>query len=676
MLKRILSLLLALMLPMCGAALAEENVYDLIENATYRIVVRTENGDETLGSGILFSDRKLLLTSAACMAEGDLYAIGTDGEYAIVGAEPVDASGAALLELASAATATPLHLASENAAGMAALFGTAKDGEMIVAPLNHVRSTLFRGQSAMVLSSSDGLLPGSFLTDEKGSLIGLCIAQQSEGLGEYIALDANGLYRALTRQQFAEAFLPAKAVWQEGLLTISWTDEEREDGVYIITVSGDDNQYYTFFEAAPDERSIELTVPPEHRYDFQVQWAKDAASAVEPVWGAMSECYIPGAAFTRYGFTQECSFVTRTGVSKPLNHIEQINRSLLMDTSTIKSLYVQSAYDVAEAVELPMTIELLAPDGQFYFESAVHTLSPDKETEDAFLLPLDDLLADCAEFSGGGLKTGPYRLRYSIAGAVGGEYAFTLSNAVQTEAPAPTSVADSGFISQLRADHANGAITLSWPTDAVPAGAAVTIFHMYAGNEYYVYRQVEMGENQTEIFTVPGRDTVVWAVWTMHGAAYPEPQNERDLILVPGAPEVPFTLNGFENQRLGLAPSADPAAGEKAQFLPEVPLTREILMDADTPLYFMTEDTYQVTENSDGHPMMLVLFTPEGLCFAYPLEYLFDVSLQSSDLWLTDISSLCRDYESLICDAWPAGHYQFLYCIDGQVAGEMCFTLE
>ena len=93
-------------------------------------------------------------------------------------------------------------------------------------------------------------------------------------------------------------------------------------------------------------------------------------------------------------------------------------------------------------------------------------------------------------------------------------------------------------------------------------------------------------------------------------------------------------------------------------------------------LYFQTEDTYQVTENSEGHAMHLVLCTPEDLCFAYPLEYLFDVNLQSSDLWLFDISSLCRDYESLICGAWPAGHYRLLYCIDGQVAGEFHFSLD
>ena len=57
MLKRFFILLITLLL-LGGAALAQENVYDLIEGALYRIVLRTENGDETLGTGLLYSGRR------------------------------------------------------------------------------------------------------------------------------------------------------------------------------------------------------------------------------------------------------------------------------------------------------------------------------------------------------------------------------------------------------------------------------------------------------------------------------------------------------------------------------------------------------------------------------------------------------------------------------------------
>jgi len=678
MLKRLWSLLLALLMMCSASALAEENVYDLIESALYRIVLRGEEGDETLGSGVLFSDKKLLLTSSACAAEGELYAIGPDGEHAITGAELLDISGAALLEMATASQAMPLHLAAENASGMAALFSVDERGEIITAPLEHVRVSMYEGQSVMLASSVGGLLPGSIITDDKGNLIGLTIAQQAEGAGEYITLDASNLYRAMTRQQYAGAFLPAQAAWKDGFFTVSWEDEKRDSGVYIITLSGEDNQYFTYFEADHSQRSLSLTLPPEHRYDYQVQWAEELSAAIEPVWGAMNEAYIPGAVFNQYGFTQENGFVTRKNVASPLNHVEQISMSMLTDETLTKSLHVKAKYDVEESVELPMTIELIAPDGQFFFESAVHTLTPKKEQEDAFLLPLDDLFQDCAEFSGGDLRTGDYLVRYAIAGARAGEYAFTLTNreaAPQEEKPLEITE-KSGFITDVEVRYANGAVTLTWDGSKIPDQAAITVYYMFAGNSYYVYHREAPGTTQTEIYTVPGRETVIWLQWSLEDTPAQEPENRNDLILVPAAQEAAFTLNGFENQRLSLVLSDDPYAVDKGEYLPEVPLTRENLMNEELFLYFQTEDVYQVAEASDEHPMMLALCTPEGLCFFQPLMYLFDPALQESDMWLVDLTSLSRDYEAAVCGAWTPGDYRLMYCIDGQIAGEYLFTLE
>jgi hypothetical protein len=155
------------------------------------------------------------------------------------------------------------------------------------------------------------------------------------------------------------------------------------------------------------------------------------------------------------------------------------------------------------------------------------------------------------------------------------------------------------------------------------------------------------------------------------------PQQQEDYLVIPAAPETAFTLHDFENQRLSVVSSADPLAVDKGQYLPEQALTREVFTNHDTFLYFQTEDTYQVSENSDNHPMLIVLCTPEGLCFIDPLVYMFDPALQSSDLWLKDVSKLFADYEALAGDAaWPAGEYRLLYCIDEKIAGEIKFTLE
>lgn len=681
MMKRILTLLCVLLIVFGMSATAEENLYDRIENALYRIVLRTEAGDTTLGVGVLFSDRQILLSSAACVQEGALYAVGSDGEHAILSAAEVDKSGLAMLELAQPSASTPLNLASDNAAGMAYVFGADKAGEFIVAPLSQVRTTLYHGEEAMLLSSSEGLLPGSFVTDDTGGLIALSIAQQAEGKGTYLAVDANGIYRALTRQQYADAFLPVESSWQDGILTITWTDEDRGSGVYLITLSGDDNPYYTFFEAEHTERAIELALPPEHRYDFQVQWAENEDAAIEPVWGAMSGRFIPGGAFTKYGYTQTCGFVTRKSEKDQLTHVEQITQGMLLDASLMKSLYIEASYNVEENIDVPMSIELIAPDGQFYFESAVHTLSTRKEKNDAFLLPLDDLLTDCAEFSGGTLRYGQYRVRYSMAGVTAGEYTFTLSNKV-TEAPAEAPVqmeAEYGFINELSAEFGNGMVTVTWPKESVPEGASVTCYHLYDGNQFYSYQTIAIDENAAHIYTVPERGTLIWVVWTMDPtAAAVMPEKETDFFVIQPAPEATLTDYNFRNIRLGVAPSDDPAAAEKGEFLPEVALTREILSDRDTPLYFMTEDTYEIDQTDDAdHPLAIVLFTPDGMCFLDPSLYIYDVTLQESDLWLKDISSIFADYETMTGEnAWPAGDYHIIYFIDGKTAGVIHFTLD
>ena len=112
-------------------------------------------------------------------------------------------------------------------------------------------------------------------------------------------------------------------------------------------------------------------------------------------------------------------------------------------------------------------------------------------------------------------------------------------------------------------------------------------------------------------------------------------------------------------------------------FLPETALTREALLDDGLRLVFQTEDTYQVAEESAGHPLVFALFTPEGWIFTEQGAYTFTPDVAASDLWLRDLSSIVQSYVSFAGeDAWPAGEYTFGYYIDGQTAAEYTFTLE
>ncbi len=425
--KRILSLLLTLALLLCSLPVrAENDVYDLIDNALYRLILRTEEGDVILGSGVLFLDKSVILTAESCCAEGRLYAVGRDGEHAVQAMEKAGDSGAVLLELATPSAATPLALANYDAETLSWVFGMDALGNTGSVPLYQVLYGMYRGQNALVLSSEEGLLPGAFAVDEKGAVVALVVAQQTEGLGMYTALDPDALYSALTGSSEAESFLPLQVDWHEGFLTLTWSDTKRTSGLYIITISGDDNSYYTTYEGECSERKLQLAVPPGHTYYFQVQWAESADAALPPVWNAMTTYTVPETAFTLYGFTQECYLASAPAGQEVTEVLPESGFVPLADASAARYLQIINRYDVAGEIEYPMSLELIAPDGQFYFEEHLYLFAPEYEADDCFALPLDELLAVCAEFSGGILQKGEYRVRYSIAGKLAGECVFTV----------------------------------------------------------------------------------------------------------------------------------------------------------------------------------------------------------------------------------------------------------
>lgn len=687
MFKRILLLLLTLML-LCGGIVHAEQSYDKIGSAMYRIVLRTEKGDTTLGSGVLFMDRKILLTAEGCCREGQLYAIGMDGEHAILDWKAKEGLGVALMELATPSSAEPLALTTTDSKSLPFIFGVNAAGSAGSVPLYLVRKSMHQGQDALLLTGEEGLLPGGFMTDAQGNLVGMVIAQQMEGVGSYVALDANELYTALVAGQNQNAaYLECKLTWQSGMLIVNWQDAVRDSGLYVITISGDHNNYYTTYEADQEHRSIELLVPPGHTYEVQVQWAPSKKEAPTPVWNAMKSITIPALPFASYGYTQSsslCSVPAGQEVKTELTAMPVISVDTLTDKAADIYLQVRNSFDVDAVVGVPMAFELIAPDGQFFYEEMRYTLSPEHEKDDSFVLLVDDLMASCAEFAGGIVKAGDYVLRYALNGKIAGEYAFTVLPAgtpaptvAPTAAPTEKAPATSGFASGVHAEEKNGLITLTWDEASIPGGAKVSVYYLYEGNTYYTYHAMKEGVHETGIFTVPGRKIMAWVSWSTQGEPAPGNPKENECVIIQAAEESPFQAHDFKNLRIGLMPSDDPAAGTKMTWIPQQPLTREILSDRDTPLYFQTEDCYHISATTEDHPMVIVLITPEGLCFVDPGYYIFDLTMQSSDQWLKDVSKLFADYESLVHgEAYPAGEYRVLYCIDGKMAGEYTFTLK
>lgn len=683
MLKRILMLMMALLLLLPLHAAGEEELYDRIDEALCLIVQRTEAGDTPIGSGALFGDASTVLT-AACCQEGALYAVTPDGEYAVTGSRPLGC-GAALLTLASPAGDAPLTLAPTDAQSLPFIFGVNDGGERGTMPLYNARAGLQEGLITVVLDSEEGLLPGAFLTDEEGRFTALVTSQQAEGLGSYNALGIHALSQLLTGETADDSLLDFTLSWEDGVLTIAWTDEERTEGLYVITLVNRYNNYYTTYEAELSERSLTLTPPPGHSYAVQVQHAASEAEALPPDWVRILEYTLPMLPFQAYGFEAECSVISvpagteATGEEAP---VTAFTPAALTDKGQDLLLNVHSSYTVSAETTATLTVELLAPDGQFFFDEKFIDLYPDTAADDRFVLPLDELLASCLKFSGGAAQEGEYTVRFFLDGCKAGEAAFTVTaqGEAASPAPAPAAPATAGFAAILSLESSSGLATVTWDTESIPAGAAVRVYTLQAGNPYFNYLEAEEGQSSAQVFVVPGRQMLVWAAWSTEETfahVMPDLSIPAQYRILEEIALTPLTAHGFRNVRIGLAASADPAAASSTDFLPQTPITREMLSDRATPIYFMTEDTYQVGATTEDHPLLIVLTTPEGMCFTDIGMYIFDRSLQASDLWKKDVSAIFEAYESFAGDAaWPAGEYSILYCIDGQLAGEINFTLE
>ena len=159
MYKRILLLALSLLL-MMGLTAQAEDVYEKINDAMYRIVLRTEQGDTTLGSGVLFQDQRTILTASSCCAQGDLYAIGSDGsEYRVLRYEVKNQADLALLTLEKSSPAEPLAMADLNGQPLPFLFGANAEDNIGSMPMYGVRQGMYGKHEALIFASEgDALL--------------------------------------------------------------------------------------------------------------------------------------------------------------------------------------------------------------------------------------------------------------------------------------------------------------------------------------------------------------------------------------------------------------------------------------------------------------------------------------------------------------------------------------
>lgn len=666
-------LILAAVLLVCllGVANAES------PDALYRIVLRTEAGDVPLCTGIVFGTADTLLTAADCQREGECIAIGADGEHAVSSWEALDDIGAALLRLADSTSAAPVALTGNALSAVQLIHGATAQGVIVSAEFTIPQQGFYQGRENLVVSTMEGLLPGAAVLDEQGALVALTLCQQTEGKGLYTGLYVDHIAYALSG--VGDAFIPMDVTWADGEVRLTWTDESRSTGHYSLCIVAEENEFYTAMRLDPASREVSLSLVPGHHYDFLLQWLADENQDIAFDWDSMQSFTLPEVHVSLPGFAQTGSLVITPQGKKLSGRLTSPEHYTLQALSSAQySRYYQIIYthEVTQETELPMTYWLTAPDGQFYAEDIVCTLSPKNAgKEQLFSLPIDDLLTECASFSGNGtLPLGEYSLSWCLGGRLAGSFTFTLEEGAEADIPAEE--ASDMLVENLHVTAEEGFIHVDWSDCAVPDGKTVITYLMYADNVYYSYTVTDFAEGETRFVGIPGERCLIWAVAADHKDAFLAPKTPAQCVTLDIPAAQPISLYGLKNLRCAVTVSADPDAGENGEYLPVLPVTREALARGDS-LFFQTEDTYTVAEEAGGHALNVVLTTPDGTRLMSPGEYSFMPEYAASDLWVMDITELADGYTSLLDGAaWPSGEYTVRYYIGGQTVATFAFTLE
>lgn len=652
--------------PVRGGDASAESVLD----AVYAVLLRTDAGDVPLGSGVLYGGQDTLLTAESCVREGALYVTGADGEHAVTSWESCGA-GLALVKLDPPAQAQPLTLDLESTSVIPAVIGINAQGERVTVPLSQLRYDRYGMYDALQLHSTSGVMPGGVLVNANGQVTVMIVDRQAEGDGLYTGLAADVLQGVLTGE--AGKALPLEFSWTGGLMTVQWADAPRTDGVYVLRIMAEENSYYRTIEFPHDQTQAELIVPPGHAYCIQVQWAASSAEVKALLMSEMTRYAVPDRPFTAMDFSQECYLASAPDGMDEISILQEAD-FVSVDTLTAEGIspYMQIICTYAqteETLEVPMTVSLTAPDGQLYYETMGFYFEPEYAAQDAFTVPLGDLFASCAKFSGQGtLPAGAYEIAWSIAGQSAGAYAFTVAEA---GAAGP----EAGAVQGILLSEKDGAVTVDWSHCVIPEGKKVTVCVYYAGNAHFIYLQPLDAATEATFVRIPGKAGMVWAVYSDGRIDNAGEMLSSVVLLSDGAP-APIDLYGMRNLRCSVTVTADAQAAERGEYLPVTPITREALMGG-AHLIFQTEDAYTVTEESAGHALAIVLTTPEGMCFLTDGGYTFSPEMGASDLWVLDITDMAEEYAASVGElAWPQGEYTIGYYIDGQTVAEFAFTVE
>lgn len=439
MMKRMMTLLLSVCLLLALVPAGAEGVANMPENL-YRIVQRTENGDETLGTAVLYQSQTTLLTAAGCQAEGDLYAIGADGEHAILRCDAVAGTQLVSMALATPSSAEPMAVTTADFLLDYSLYGVNAGGEFVCMDVRGSRVTLVDGRSEALLYAEEGLMPGAIMLGDDYGLACVTVYQAAEGEGVYATVADVTLSRLISRPtEDAWLLTGFTAAYEDGLVRVDWANAPipAEEGTVItVYVTATNNTYLSSVQAHEGANTATFPAAPGTEMMVWVVISQNGANAQLFPEAADEVVFVqvPEAepiAFNnlrniRMGITP--GEPGMDGVVTDFLPQEPLTREALSDCSRPIYFMTEDVYTCdAEDDEHTLMVTLYTPEGYTTSYFSGYVFMPDYAQSDLWVSDVSEIFADYERFcEGEPWPAGEYTILYTIDGAEVNRLTFTL----------------------------------------------------------------------------------------------------------------------------------------------------------------------------------------------------------------------------------------------------------
>lgn len=411
--------------------------------ALYRIVLRTDAGDETLGTAVLYGDETTLLTAAGCHAEGNMYAIGADGEHRITGSAAINYTQLLKLTMETASTAQPLLASASDSLRSNALMGVTADGAFVSMEVSASRMGVQDNRAELLLTAQEGLMPGAVMLGADGGVAILLTAAYGEGEGVYSALSNVTLSSLLRRVDDDRDTLLLERFdvqCEKGKLIVDWSRAANIDAAagksLTVYYSIDSNPFLSYETIEPGETSMIFPAVPGSRVVIWI--AASSGEMAEMVYPQYSEemfvMEVPAAErFTLNHFANEHVGIAAgpAGMEEETELLPEtpITREMLADPDQHFYFQTRDTYEAAEEDHDHMLLlNLVTPEGYMLFHFGGYVFMPELNEGDQWLNDITSLVETYEEFADRNnlWPAGEYSLIYYIDGCEVNRVIFTL----------------------------------------------------------------------------------------------------------------------------------------------------------------------------------------------------------------------------------------------------------